>query len=84
MLPKQTMSPKFTAGIRKQIAEYAGEATAQQVSILYGGSVNQSNMLAYLEKPDVDGLFIGRAAWKAELFIQILETVKEFLQNSKR
>lgn len=41
--------------------------------VLYGGSVSLSNTRELLDVNGVDGLFIGRAAWKAEDFIDILD-----------
>lgn len=45
------------------------------VPILYGGSVNLKNAASYAHQPEVDGLFIGRAAWDAERFNQILRRI---------
>lgn len=38
------------------------------VPILYGGSVNPKNANSLIELKDVDGLFVGRAAWEAAAF----------------
>jgi len=38
------------------------------VSILYGGSVDQTNAGAFTALPDIDGLFVGRAAWSVDGF----------------
>ncbi|KHD85269.1 triose-phosphate isomerase [Bacillus ginsengihumi] len=43
------------------------------IPLLYGGSVNQNNFLEYIEIENVDGLFIGRAAWDIESFQYILK-----------
>lgn len=43
--------------------------------ILYGGSVNLENSDALISQPEVDGLFIGRAAWDAVNFNLILRRV---------
>lgn len=43
--------------------------------VLYGGSVNVQNAADLLRQPNVDGLFVGRAAWRAEDYIEILKTV---------
>ena len=40
--------------------------------VLYGGSVDAGNALGLLDNPSVDGLFVGRAAWTAQGFLQIL------------
>ncbi len=65
--------------IRAQITELAGELIAEQTAVIYGGSVNKTNMIEYLKQRDVDGLFIGRAAWQVEAYIQILLEAKRFL-----
>jgi triosephosphate isomerase len=41
-------------------------------TVLYGGSVNNQNATELLSDPHTHGLFIGRAAWKASGFIEIL------------
>ncbi len=43
--------------------------------ILFGGSVNSSNANSYIRLDDVDGLFVGRAAWEAETFNALLRQV---------
>mgnify|MGYP000843771288 FL=1 len=42
------------------------------VPVLFGGSVNETNAQLYLEQSRVDGLFIGRAAWDADRFYNII------------
>jgi len=49
-------------------------AAGQQVPVLYGGSVNLDNCAAYAALPQVDGLFVGRAAWTPPGFVEILKT----------
>ena len=41
--------------------------------MLYGGSVNPGNAAELIAQPHVDGLFIGRSAWQAEGYIDILQ-----------
>jgi triosephosphate isomerase len=48
-----------------------GEA-ARRISVLYGGSVSESNCSDYVQKTEVDGLFVGRAAWQPEGFMNVL------------
>ena len=43
-----------------------------RVPILYGGSVNEINCEAYSKLPEVDGLFVGRAARQADGFLRVL------------
>ncbi|RWN65235.1 MAG: triose-phosphate isomerase [Mesorhizobium sp.] len=40
--------------------------------VLYGGSVNPQNAAELIGQPHIDGLFIGRSAWQAEGYIDIL------------
>ena len=40
--------------------------------MLYGGSVNPGNAAELIAQPHIDGLFIGRSAWQAEGYIDIL------------
>jgi L-erythrulose 1-phosphate isomerase len=63
----------MTAFIRKVIAEFLGAQAANEVAVLYGGSVGPENALAYVYQGQTDGLFIGRAAWQVEGFIHILK-----------
>ncbi len=35
------------------------------VPLLYGGSVNLENAVDLMRQPEIDGLFVGRAAWDA-------------------
>lgn len=42
-------------------------------AILYGGSVNRSNARGLLDIPGVDGLFVGRAAWDAAGYLDLLD-----------
>ena len=45
--------------------------TGTSVPILYGGSVDAANAQGLLDTPDVDGLFIGRAALDPDVFASI-------------
>lgn len=48
-----------------------GEDTAQDIRILYGGSVNKDNSAQLLEMPNVDGLLVGGASLDPEHFAAI-------------
>ncbi len=58
--------------IRKTIADKFGDSVANNVSILYGGSVKPGNAKEIFSKPDVDGGLIGGASLKAEDFMAIV------------
>jgi triosephosphate isomerase len=67
--------PGYAAGVhgamRGALAELHGSAAAQACTILYGGSVDLANAPALLRAADVDGLFVGRTAWRAEGLIEL-------------
>lgn len=58
--------------IRETIRKSFGSEIAEDVSILYGGSVKPDNAKEIFSKPDVDGGLIGGAALKAEDFAAIV------------
>ena len=41
--------------------------------LLYGGSVNPANAKTLMSAPDVDGVLVGGASLKPEIFAQIVE-----------
>ena len=59
------------ADLRKLIAERYNAATADQVRILYGGSVKPDNAAELLGQPNVDGALIGGASLKSDDFLAI-------------
>jgi len=60
------------ASIRQLIARQ-DTAIAQNVKILYGGSVKAANAIDIFSQPDIDGGLIGGASLAADEFIQICE-----------
>jgi len=75
----ETASPQqaqeMHAFIRAIIKEKYNETLANNVSILYGGSVKPSNAEEIFSKPDVDGGLIGGAALNAQDFIAIIKAI---------
>ena len=63
------------AFVRKTIATAFDQTIADNVSILYGGSVKPSNAEEIFSKPDVDGGLIGGAALVADDFIAIVKAI---------
>ncbi len=78
-------SPQFANTMQAQIKDTLcvlfGEEIKVQIPVLYGGSVSTDNALGLLAQPNLDGLFIGRAAWKTEGFISIIQSVEEYLRE---
>ena len=72
----ETASPEqaqdMHAFIRKTLADKYGNDVADEVSILYGGSVKPANAEEIFSKPDVDGGLIGGAALNADDFFAIV------------
>lgn len=60
--------------IRDVIMEIFQE-NGQKVPVLYGGSVNMGNAEELICQPEIDGLFIGRAAWEADEFNKLIRKV---------
>lgn len=63
------------AFIRNTIVASYGDQVAQEVSILYGGSVKPANAQEIFSKPDVDGGLIGGASLKADDFLAIFKAI---------
>lgn len=60
--------------IRKTIAENYSKAIADEVSILYGGSVKPDNASEIFGQDDVDGGLIGGASLKVDSFMKIVNS----------
>jgi triosephosphate isomerase len=57
--------------IRTKLAELYSGDLADNVRILYGGSVKAANVAAIMDQPDVDGALVGGASIVAEEFVAI-------------
>ncbi|WP_289024228.1 triose-phosphate isomerase [uncultured Salegentibacter sp.] len=72
----ETASPEqaqeMHAFIRKNISDKFNDEIAQNVSILYGGSVKPANAKEIFAKEDVDGGLIGGASLNAVDFVEII------------
>lgn len=63
------------AVIRKHIATKYGNAIAENISILYGGSVNAGNAKELFACADVDGGLVGGASLKSREFTDIVKSM---------
>ena len=63
--------------IRKLLAEMYGEAMAQAVRVLYGGSVTAANAVEFFGQPEIDGALVGGASLKVDEFIAIVRAAAE-------
>ena len=64
------------AYLRSVLADQYGKETAEQISILYGGSVKANNAKELFSCPDVDGGLVGGASLVASEFIEIIKALK--------
>lgn len=62
--------------IRAALAEFDAQA-AQQVRVLYGGSVKAANAAELFAQPDIDGALVGGASLDANEFVSILSAAKD-------
>ena len=60
------------AFIRTRIAAVHGQAVADVVRILYGGSVKPDNVKGLMALPDVDGALVGGASLKGDSFLKLV------------
>ncbi|MEM7163184.1 MAG: triose-phosphate isomerase [Bacteroidota bacterium] len=76
----ETASPEqaqeMHAAIRSKLADMFSNDTAQNTSILYGGSVKPSNARELFDQEDVDGGLVGGASLSAPDFIEIINALK--------
>ena len=71
-LPEQVQEVHMI--IRALVTEL-GEVDGNNVSLLYGGSVNEKNAKALFDMPDVDGGLIGGASLNARQFVEIVKCI---------
>lgn len=80
-------SPDYVAErhsrLRAFVAERFGETVAETTRIVYGGAVNPQNGPDLIALADVDGLFVGRAAWTAEGLFEIIRIVNDAAQRKE-
>ena len=63
--------------IRGLLAKLYGEAVAQRVRILYGGSMKPANAADLLAQKDIDGGLIGGASLEARNFVELVKAAAE-------
>jgi triosephosphate isomerase len=60
------------AFVRKVLAGLYDKTLAEEIRILYGGSVKPENVDSLMAQPDIDGALVGGAALKSESFDRII------------
>lgn len=78
-------NPDYVAEIHNLLRDTLNEIYKDggRIPLLYGGSVNKENCLDYLKNREVNGLFIGRAAWEIDSFQEILLKINNEYVNKK-
>jgi len=67
--------------IRNNMAKLYNKESAEQVRILYGGSVTAANATELIQKPEIDGALVGGASLKANDFISIVKQASAITQT---
>ncbi len=72
----KTATPEMAADahliIRSQIARSLGREIADNMRILYGGSVKPENAMSLLNQPEIDGALVGGASLDPQSFAKIV------------
>mgnify|MGYP001817760215 CR=1 FL=1 len=63
--------------IRDVVSELWNEKMAQDLRILYGGSVTSANVGEFIALPEIDGALVGGASLKADEFVGIVKKTSE-------
>ena len=66
--------------IRRIISQKYGKRIAQDLRILYGGSVTADNTAEFMRQPEIDGALVGGASLKANEFLSIVKQTSEIKQ----
>jgi len=66
--------------IRHNIAKLYDREIAQNLRILYGGSVIADNTAEFMSQPEIDGALVGGASLKATEFLSIVKQIPEIRQ----
>jgi triosephosphate isomerase len=63
--------------VREVLGKVWSKSLAQDLRILYGGSVTSANIAEFVSRPEIDGALVGGASLKAEEFVSIVEKTAE-------
>ena len=69
--------------IREVLVKLWNKSTAQDLRILYGGSVTGANIAEFISHPEIDGALVGGASLKAGEFVSIVEQTAEIKGRAK-
>jgi len=63
--------------IRRYISQQFDQRSAQNLRILYGGSVTADNTAEFMQQPEIDGALVGGACIRADQFVSIIRQTAE-------
>ena len=69
--------------IRDLLRELEGDGFADEVRILYGGSVKPDNAAEIMAQSDVDGALVGGASLEVESFMELVEAAGETARSGE-
>jgi len=67
--------------IRAVVAKLWNKSIAQDLRVLYGGSVTGANIAEFISYPEIDGALVGGASLKAEEFVAIVSQTAKVKKN---
>jgi triosephosphate isomerase len=65
-------SADYAGKQQRLIGDIAASVLPSRPPVLYGGSVNRENTSRLIAEPGIDGLFVGRSAWQADGYLEIM------------
>jgi triosephosphate isomerase len=69
--------------IRDVVAKLWSKSMAQDLRVLYGGSVTAANIAEFVSHSEIDGALVGGASLKAGEFVDIVEKTAEIKRRMK-
>lgn len=68
----KTATPDIAQKVHHKIRDHLGIKLAEDLPILYGGSVKTENISLLMNEPDIDGVLVGGASLDAQSFAKII------------
>lgn len=64
--------------IREKTAQIWSSNIAEDLRILYGGSVQSNNTIEFMSQSDIDGVLVGGASLKAQEYVSIANQIADY------
>jgi triosephosphate isomerase len=75
------LANEVCAHIREIVSSLHGENAAQDLRILYGGSVTSKNITEFIAQPEIDGALVGGASLDPDQFVRIVAATAELYRG---